>query len=93
MNGIITELRSEALKERHWRALKKRLNVNWVFSELTLGHLWDSDIQKNEAIYKEIITQAQGELALEEFLKQVYILFGSINGLLTSECECFIEFF
>lgn len=74
VNGIITELRSEALKDRHWKALKKRLNTNWIFSELTLGNLWDSDIQKNEAIYKEIITQAQGELALEEFLKQVPIL-------------------
>jgi dynein heavy chain 1 len=70
-NGIVTDLRSEALKERHWQLLKKRLNVKWVLTELTLGHVWESDLQKHAHDYKEIITQAGGELALEEFLKEV----------------------
>jgi len=70
-NGIVTDLRSEALKERHWKLLKKRLNVKWNLAELFLGDVWDSNLAKNESAYKEIITQAGGELALEEFLKEV----------------------
>eukprot|EP01113_Clastostelium_recurvatum_P011812 TRINITY_DN1605_c0_g1_i1.p1 TRINITY_DN1605_c0_g1~~TRINITY_DN1605_c0_g1_i1.p1 ORF type:complete len:4689 (+),score=1530.43 TRINITY_DN1605_c0_g1_i1:285-14351(+) len=70
-NTIITDLHSEALRERHWKALRKRLNANWVQTELTLGHIWDADLSKNEHVFREVITAAQGELALEEFLKQV----------------------
>ncbi|VDL93852.1 unnamed protein product, partial [Schistocephalus solidus] len=71
VNVLVIDLKSEALKERHWRTLIKKLNVNWVMSELTLGQLWDVDLQKNESIIREIFLVAQGEKALEEFLKQV----------------------
>lgn len=70
-NGIIVDLRSEALRERHWKDLRKRLNATWIYNELTLGNIWDSDLQKHENVFKEVITLAQGELALEEFLRQV----------------------
>ena len=73
---LVVELKSEALKERHWKQLMKRLRVNWVLSELTLGLVWDVDLQKNEGIVRDIINVAQGEMALEEFLKQVgYVFF------------------
>lgn len=68
---MIVELKSEALKERHWKQLTRRLGVSWTLSELTLGHVWDVDLMKNEAIVRDIISVAQGEMALEEFLKQV----------------------
>ena len=68
---LITELKSEAVKERHWKQLMRRLRVNWVLSELTLGHLWDVDLQKNESVIRDVLAVAQGEMALEEFLKQV----------------------
>ena len=68
---LITELKSEALKDRHWKQLMKRLRVNWVLSELTLGHIWDIDLLKNENVVRDVIIVAQGEMALEEFLKQV----------------------
>ncbi|ESP05087.1 hypothetical protein LOTGIDRAFT_151884 [Lottia gigantea] len=71
VNVLIVELKSEALKERHWKQLMKRLNVNWVLSELTLGHVWDIDLQKHEPVVRDVISVAQGEMALEEFLKQV----------------------
>ncbi|XP_027203133.2 dynein heavy chain, cytoplasmic isoform X1 [Dermatophagoides pteronyssinus] len=70
-NVLIVELKSDALKERHWRHLCKQLRVQWILSELTLGQVWDIDLQKNETIVKDIIQIAQGEMALEEFLKQV----------------------
>lgn len=71
VNMIVTELKSDALKERHWKQLTKQLNVRWVFSELTLGLVWDVDLQMNESIVRDVIRVAQGEMALEEFLKQV----------------------
>ena len=75
VNMLVVELKSEALKERHWKQLMKRLRVNWVLSELTLGLVWDVDLQKNEGIVRDIINVAQGEMALEEFLKQVGSVF------------------
>ncbi|XP_007951321.1 cytoplasmic dynein 1 heavy chain 1 [Orycteropus afer afer] len=71
VNMLVIELKSEALKDRHWKQLMKRLHVNWVVSELTLGQIWDVDLQKNEAVVKDVLLVAQGEMALEEFLKQV----------------------
>lgn len=71
MNILVTELKSEALKERHWKQLMRKLNVNWVMSEMTLGQVWDIDLQKNEEIMRDVLAIAQGEKALEEFLKQV----------------------
>lgn len=68
---LVIELKSEALKDRHWKQLMKRLHVNWVLSELTLGQIWDVDLQKNEMVVKDVLLVAQGEMALEEFLKQV----------------------
>ncbi|XP_075048645.1 cytoplasmic dynein 1 heavy chain 1 isoform X2 [Mixophyes fleayi] len=71
INMLVIELKSEALKDRHWKQLMKRLRVNWVVSELTLGQIWDVDLQRNEAIVKDVLLVAQGEMALEEFLKQI----------------------
>uniref|UniRef100_A0A8D0GTG5 Cytoplasmic dynein 1 heavy chain 1 n=1 Tax=Sphenodon punctatus TaxID=8508 RepID=A0A8D0GTG5_SPHPU len=73
VNMLVIELKSEALKDRHWKQLMKRLHVNWVVSELTLGQIWDVDLQKNEAVVKDVLLVAQGEMALEEFLKQAKV--------------------
>ena len=51
----------------------RKLHVNWVLSDLSLGQVWDVDLQKNEGIVKDVILVAQGEMALEEFLKQVIL--------------------
>jgi dynein cytoplasmic 1 heavy chain len=37
---------------------------------MTLGNVYDLDLKKNEAVIKDVIIQAQGEMALEEYLKQ-----------------------
>lgn len=72
-NIIIADLKSEALRERHWRQLYKSLRVAGQYSpsSMTLGAVWDLDLKRNEGAVKEVIVQAQGEMALEEFLKQV----------------------
>uniref|UniRef100_A0A3P9LB23 Dynein, cytoplasmic 1, heavy chain 1 n=1 Tax=Oryzias latipes TaxID=8090 RepID=A0A3P9LB23_ORYLA len=77
VNMLVIELKSEALKDRHWKQLMKRLHVNWVLSELTLGQIWDVDLQKNEMVVKDVLLVAQGEMALEEFLKQPHSMWNS----------------
>ncbi|KAI0639011.1 dynein heavy chain [Trametes polyzona] len=72
-NSLISELKSEALKDRHWKQLFKVLRVPSQVSLplMTLGHVYDMDLRKNENIIKEVIVQAQGEMALEEYIRQV----------------------
>lgn len=36
---LIVELKSDALKDRHWKTHCKQLRVSWVLSELTLGQV------------------------------------------------------
>ncbi|KAF8807657.1 dynein heavy chain protein 1 [Phlegmacium glaucopus] len=72
-NSLVSELKSEALKDRHWKQLFKNLRlpaqINLVY--MTLGHVYDLDLKKNEGLIKDVIIQAQGEMALEEYIKQV----------------------
>ena len=80
VNAIITELKSDAVKDRHWKSLMKQLRVRWTLSELTLGHVWDVDVERNEKIIRDVLLVAQGERALEEFLRQVclYCTMGAV---------------
>lgn len=71
MNMLVIELKSDALKERHWKKLMKELHVDWVLSELTLGQVWDSNLARYENVIRDILVVAQGELINENFLKQV----------------------
>jgi dynein heavy chain 1 len=72
-NPLVSELKSEALRERHWAKLYKALRIPATYQaqSMTLGQVYDLDLQKNQAAIKDVVTQAQGEMALEEFLKQV----------------------
>lgn len=38
---------------------------------MSLGQVYDLDLKRNENLIKEVVVQAQGEMALEEFVKQV----------------------
>ncbi|KAI6221986.1 Dynein heavy chain, cytoplasmic [Aphelenchoides besseyi] len=71
MNALIGELKSEALKERHWEKLTRELRVSWNPNDLTLGQVWEVDLIRHEAVIRQMLLVAQGELALEVFLKQV----------------------
>ena len=71
VNMLSVELKSDAPKDRHCKMMRKQLRVSWVFSELTLGQVWDVDLQRHKGTVKDIIRGAQGEMALEEFPKQI----------------------
>jgi dynein heavy chain 1, cytosolic len=72
-NATLADLKSDAIRERHWAKIFKALKPSKRFSQIStsLGDVWDLQLTANEATVRDIITQAQGEMALEEFLKQV----------------------
>lgn len=73
VNPLLSDLKSEAIKERHWQKIFKALRPGKRFSQvsLTLGDVWDLQPAASESVIRDIIAQAQGEMALEEFLKSV----------------------
>ena len=73
VNPLLSEMKSEAVRERHWIKIFKALKPGKRYSPIamTLGDVWDLNLSSSEPIIRDIIAQAQGEMALEEFLKQV----------------------
>ncbi|KAH6659609.1 dynein heavy chain [Truncatella angustata] len=71
--SIISDLKSDAIKERHWEKLWKDLKPGRRYSpsSTTLDDIWQLNLVASEVIIRDVITQAQGEMALEEFMKQV----------------------
>lgn len=70
-HGMMSDLKTEALKERHWKTIMQRLGIHVAYSELTVGLLWDHGILARKKEMQDILTVAQGEMALEVFLGQV----------------------
>ena len=70
-HAILSDLKTDALKDRHWKVILKNLGINVPFSELTVGMLWEGGILARKKTIEETLTVAQGEMALEVFLQQV----------------------
>lgn len=73
VNGLLSDMKSEAVRDRHWNKIFKALKPGKRYSPIamTLGDVWDFNLAASEVVIREIIAQATGEMALEEFLKQV----------------------
>ena len=73
VNPLLSDMKSEAVRERHWTKIYKALKPGKRYSpvSMSLGNVWELQLGSSEAIIRDIIAQAQGEMALEEFLKQV----------------------
>jgi dynein heavy chain 1 len=69
--GLLSDMKTEALKPRHWKVILQKLGIRVGFPELTVGHLWENGIVNRKKEMVEILTVAQGEMALEQFLAQV----------------------
>eukprot|EP01051_Picozoa_sp_SAG22_P003712 SAG22_NODE_184_length_15968_cov_39.081858_6_plen_372_part_00 len=61
-------LRSESLKDRHWDNLRKKMDLPSL-DYLVLGQVYDANLLKHKDLIAKTQLQAQGEMALEEFLK------------------------
>eukprot|EP01064_Diplonema_japonicum_P034641 TRINITY_DN7253_c0_g2_i1.p1 TRINITY_DN7253_c0_g2~~TRINITY_DN7253_c0_g2_i1.p1 ORF type:complete len:4818 (+),score=1605.91 TRINITY_DN7253_c0_g2_i1:85-14538(+) len=74
INPIIGDLCSDSIKERHWNQIVQLVpNADGFgnMNTLTLGKVWACDLVKYQNGFQHVIRQAQGEMALEEFLAQV----------------------
>ncbi|KAF7196635.1 Dynein heavy chain, cytoplasmic [Pseudocercospora fuligena] len=73
INPLLTEMRSDAVRERHWTKIFKSLAPSKRYSALsmTLGDVWDLNLVASESVIRDVIAQAQGEMALEEFVRSV----------------------
>ncbi|KAI9821833.1 MAG: hypothetical protein M1827_002415 [Pycnora praestabilis] len=73
VNNLLSEMKSEAVRERHWTKIFKALKPGKRYSQssMTLGDVWELQLGSNDAVIRDIIAQAQGEMALEEFVRQV----------------------
>nr|KAJ3421295.1 hypothetical protein HK105_003977 [Polyrhizophydium stewartii] len=69
----VSRLKTEALRERHWDRIFAILGFeNMPHSTMTVGHLWNSArLRDKEKQVDDVLGVAQGELALEEYLKQI----------------------
>lgn len=69
--ATLSDMKTGALKDRHWKTILQKLNVHVSFSELTVGMLWDNGLLEKKKELAEILQIAQGEMAIENFLNEV----------------------
>jgi dynein heavy chain 1, cytosolic len=65
---LLRDLSTEALKDRHWKQLLEKIGLSVSWKALTIGNIWESNAMVHRKIIGEILSTAQGELALEQFL-------------------------
>lgn len=70
-HGVLCDLKTDALKDRHWKVILGHLGIRIPLSELTVGMLWDGGVIARKKHIYETLTVAQGEMAIEVFLQQV----------------------
>ncbi len=71
MTQILDAMRSDAVKDRHWKILMKHFNVmdvcvtcslskvNWNFADLTVGQVMDINPLKFQKSIDDVMRQAQ----------------------------------
>ncbi len=68
-NNIISDLRTEAIKERHWKNILNTLSIRKSINEMKLGDFWTANLSAKEKSLYEIIRNAEGEMILENLFK------------------------
>jgi dynein heavy chain 1 len=68
---LLKDLCSETLKDRHWKLLLTSMGIKQTYISLTVGALWDTSPMTYRKSISEILSTAQGELAIEQFLRDI----------------------
>ena len=55
-NDILSDLRNDAMKPKHWKDLLTKLRITTKFSELTLADLWCSDLLGKSKTVNDVLT-------------------------------------
>lgn len=72
--SILRDICSDALKDRHWKQLFAVTGIpkgSGNHLDLSLGALWDANLMHYKKPITDILSTAQGELALEQFLRDL----------------------
>eukprot|EP00002_Diphylleia_rotans_P002763 TRINITY_DN1178_c0_g2_i14.p1 TRINITY_DN1178_c0_g2~~TRINITY_DN1178_c0_g2_i14.p1 ORF type:complete len:4518 (+),score=1049.96 TRINITY_DN1178_c0_g2_i14:77-13630(+) len=83
VNALIGDMHSESVRERHWAQIRKITGLPHSMDETTLGQMWAADLKGKEVDVRGVLTTAQGEMALEEFLKQLDVKWSSFEFVFT----------
>lgn len=81
-HSMLTELKGNAMKARHWKILSKSLSLRGgelSIETLTIGQVWDMNLSVNEQLIRSVLNQAQMELTLEENLSSIRNTWGTIT--------------
>ncbi len=70
-HGTLSDMKTEALKDSHWKTILEKINIHVPYIELTLGMLWGNDLLNRKKDMAEILSIAQGDMAIEVFLTKV----------------------
>jgi dynein heavy chain 1 len=71
LQPILRDLCTDALKDRHWKIILQGLNIRTFLSELTVGIVWDCSPMGQKKLIQDVLSTAQGELAIEQFLRDL----------------------
>ena len=71
VNDIIVELRSDAMKPKHWKDLLIKLQIRKKLQDLQLLDLWNADLLGKNKVVQDVLTQARGEAILENFINGI----------------------
>eukprot|EP00457_Paulinella_chromatophora_P000017 gb/GEZN01000017.1/.p1 GENE.gb/GEZN01000017.1/~~gb/GEZN01000017.1/.p1 ORF type:complete len:4783 (-),score=794.37 gb/GEZN01000017.1/:118-14466(-) len=71
LHHVLSDLSSGLLRPKHQKQVLGILKLSKRWSELTVATLWAADLKRHVPKIREILIQAQGEGALEEFLSEV----------------------
>lgn len=78
---LMVNLKSEALRERHWSMLmlKTGKEFNLAPERFTLDNMFKMELHKHQSIAEEIILNANKELAIERNVKDIEMIWATVN--------------
>ena len=69
---LISELRDQAMRERHWNAIRAKVKVNFVVdNKLLLQDIYSLDLGQHKEDVEEITDQAKQEAKMEKTLAKL----------------------
>ena len=77
---LIAELRDEAMRERHWTALKKAIKKDFnVDDKLTLKDVFNLNLNQQSETVEEITDQAKQEARMEKTLNKLEEIYSLVE--------------
>ena len=77
---LIAELRDDAMRERHWTALKKEIKQDFVVDDkLTLRDVYNLNLDKQAEAVEEITEQAKQEARMEKTLNKLEEIYSAVE--------------